>query len=226
MPLASRFEAAGEPDKLRLLLRQGTRLALLVVLPVQVVLFFRGQAFIGLWMGDQYALISGRVLQLLLLAQVFTVANSTSFNIVLGLGKHQRCALWAGSEAIANLLLSILLAHPFGLYGVALGTIIPNLVVHLRLWPNYVCDIVGVPLRQHVWQSWIRPGAAAVPFAAACYFLDHYWTAYTLPQFFLQISAILPLYVVSVVLCFWEDIRSQLSGRLKWNNQYTIMDAN
>src|SRR6266849_2560159 len=94
MPLASKYEVSGEQDKLRWLLKQGTRVAILVAWPIQIALLFRGETFIRLWMGEQYGVISGHVLQILLLSQLFTVANSTSINIILGLAKHRRCAYW------------------------------------------------------------------------------------------------------------------------------------
>ena len=78
MPLASSFEARGEQDQLRRLLIQGTRGSIVIASPIAVALFFRGHTFIQLWMGGQYEHISGRVLQILLLAQVFSIANFTA----------------------------------------------------------------------------------------------------------------------------------------------------
>ncbi|MFI5248260.1 MAG: oligosaccharide flippase family protein, partial [Nitrospirales bacterium] len=99
MPLASRFDATGDRDQLRRLLIQGTRLALLAVLPVQMALLIRGRSFIGLWMGQQYGQVSGVVLQILLVGQIFAAANSTGHNIVLGLGKFGKAAKWGIAEA-------------------------------------------------------------------------------------------------------------------------------
>jgi O-antigen/teichoic acid export membrane protein len=216
MPLASRFSASSEHDDLRRLLIQGTRITLLVALPILMTLLIRVHTFIGLWMGQQYVPISGRVLQILLVAQVFVIANSTSINIAFGLSKHRPFAFWSGAEAIANLALSILLVKRIGLYGVAVGTVIPNLVVHLILLPRYVCNIVGVRLRQYIWQCWVRPGLAVIPFAIACYLSDRYWKATTLPSLFFQIGAILPLYVLSVVFCFWKEIVLQMKNNAKY----------
>ncbi len=216
MPLASNYEASGEHEKLRWLLRQGTRVAILVAWPIQVALLFRGETFIRLWMGEQYGLISGRVLQILLLSQFFTVANSASINITLGLAKHRRCTYWAAGEAALNFCLSVLLARRIGIYGVAIGTVIPSLFVHLFLWPAYICKIVCVSVKQHLLQSWLRPALAVVPFAIACFLTDRYWPASRLIGFFLQMFAILPIYVVTVAFSFQKDIMEQLRARTKW----------
>jgi O-antigen/teichoic acid export membrane protein len=59
-PLASTYEAKGNNEDLRRLLIQGTRGALIVSLPIEIALFVRGETFISLWMGPQYAHPSGR----------------------------------------------------------------------------------------------------------------------------------------------------------------------
>jgi O-antigen/teichoic acid export membrane protein len=216
MPLASNFEARGEQEQLRRLLIQGTRGALLVALPIALALFFRGHTFIQLWMGDQYAHVSGTVLQILLVAQIFSIANFTSGNIAFGLAKHRPFALSVVSEALANLILSIFLVRRIGIYGVAWGTIIPNLLVQFVFWPRYICKLLGISVWPYLWQSWIRPFFVAVPFGVACYFTDHVWTATHLPRFFAQILALLPIYFAMFIVCFWREVDWQLRPRFGW----------
>jgi len=206
MPLASGFEARGEQDQLRRLLIQGTRASLLIALPVGVALFFRGPIFIQLWMGNQYAETSGRVLRILLLAQVFSIANFTSGNIAFGLAKHRPWALAVLAEAVTNLCLSIFLATKLGVEGVAWGTVVPNLLIQLIFWPRFICKIVGVPVGLYLWQSWARPALAVIPFALACYLSDRHWIAPHLVQFFLQIVVLLPLLCVGIVVFFWKEV--------------------
>jgi O-antigen/teichoic acid export membrane protein len=219
MPLASSYEAAREFDKLQLLLINGTRLALIVALPIQVALFFRGETFLNLWMGQQYGHTSGRVLQILLLSQVFTLANATSMNIVFGLAKHKRFAIWLAGEAVANITLSVFLARRIGIYGVAIGTMIPTLFVQIILWPRYICQVVGVPLWRYMFQGWVRPTLAVIPFGLLCFIADRYWLATKLIVFFGQIAIIVPVYLVFVALSFWKDIVGLLKMRTKWISQ-------
>jgi O-antigen/teichoic acid export membrane protein len=206
MPLASGFEARGEHDELRRLLIQGTRLALAISLPVALTLYFRGHTFIDLWMGHQYEHASSRVLQILLLSQVFSIANFTSGNIAFGIAKHRPFALAVLTESFANLVLSILLVRHIGMNGVAWGTVIPNLIVQLAFWPRYICKLLDMPVWSYLWQSWGRPALAAVPFGAACYLTDHHWTATHLVKFFLQIAAILPLFLLGLAIFFWREL--------------------
>jgi O-antigen/teichoic acid export membrane protein len=214
MPLASGFEARGEQDQLRRLLIQGTRASLLIALPVGVALFFRGPTFIQLWMGSQYGYASGRVLKILLLAQVFSIANFTSGNIAFGLAKHRPWALGVLAESVTNLGLSIFLATRMGIEGVAWGTVIPNLFVQLFFWPRFICRVIGISVGPYLWESWARPALAVIPFAAACYLSDRYWPAVHMIQFFLQIAVLLPLLLVGVAICFWKELGWRLRARL------------
>lgn len=206
MPLASSLEAEGRHDQLRDLLVQGTRSALLISLAIGLALFFRGPTFIGLWMGQQYAHTSGRILQILLVSQFFSLANATAGNIAYGLHKHQPVALWVICEGIVNLVLSIFLVRRMGLEGVAWGTVLPSLVTHILFWPGYICKILHMPLRQYFWQSWIRTAIASLPYGFACYFADRLWHPQNLFQFFAQMAALLPVFLAGIALTFGKDL--------------------
>jgi O-antigen/teichoic acid export membrane protein len=165
-------------------------------------------------MGEQYAQISARVLQILLLAQVFSIANFTSGNIAFGIAKHRPFALAVLAESLANLGLSIFLVRKIGINGVAWGTVVPNLIVQLFFWPRYICRVLDIPVWSYLWQSWARPALAAIPFGVACYVTDRYWVATHLIQFFLQIAAILPLFALGLVLFFWKEFAWQSRNTL------------
>ncbi len=209
-PLASTFEAEGSYDNLRRLVIHGTRAALIVSLPIEVALFFRGHSFIRLWMGEQYAQPSGTVMQILLLSVVFSSANTTSGGIVYGMEKHKRIALWAMAEAVANFVLSIILVRRMGIYGVAWGTTIPSVLIELLLWPSYICKLVVIPVRTYLWQTWIRTMLAVVPFGVACALAERHWPAHNLVIFFLQIAALLPLFPLSLAVVFRSEAITQI----------------
>ncbi|MGH9537135.1 MAG: lipopolysaccharide biosynthesis protein [Terriglobales bacterium] len=208
-PLASNFDAVGNFDNLRRLVIHGTRAALVIALPIEAALFFRGHTFINLWMGPQYAETSGTVMQILLLSVLFASANTTSVGIVFGMGKHKRIAFWGIGEAIANLVLSIILVRRIGIYGVAWGSAIPSVFCEVVLWPAYVSKLVAIPVRTYLWQTWIRTGLGAIPFALACAFSEHYWHPRNLLIFFLQIGVLLPLVPLTLALIFREEITVQ-----------------
>jgi O-antigen/teichoic acid export membrane protein len=214
-PLASTFEAQGSYQNLRRLVIHGTRAALLVSLPIQAALFFRGHTFIRLWMGEQYAQPSGTVMQILLLSVVFSSANTTSAGIVYGLEKHKRIALWGMIESVANLSLSVILVRRIGIYGVAWGTTIPSVIMEIVFWPPYICKLLAMPVRTYLWQAWFRTGLTVVPFALACAAAERFWPARNLLVFFLQIAALLPLLPLTLVLIFRNEVEAQVREWLR-----------
>jgi O-antigen/teichoic acid export membrane protein len=204
VPVASGFDAGGRTEQLRELLVRGTQASLLLSLPISIVMFVRGQTFIGLWMGREYGVIAGGVLQILLLNQVLTVANLTSGGIVFGLARHRPLAAWALFEAVINLLLSVVLVRKIGIYGVAWGTAIAGVICNVAFWPRYISKLLQLSVRSYLWKAWGRAALAAVPFAAACWYEEHHWQTKGLVSFFAQTIAILPIFAVAAVSLFWK----------------------
>ena len=213
LPVATNLAAQDQQDQLRRLLIQGTRAAFFVSLPIGEVLFFRGSTFIGLWMGQQYAQPSGRVLRILLLSTLALAGNRVGGNIVYGLGKHKPFALWQSCEAVANLTLSIYLVRKIGIDGVAWGTVLPSLVSQIVLWPRYLSKLLNLTVWSYFQECWIRPALATAPFCLACLWTDYYWGATSMAHFFLQIAAVLPLIPLSIILFFWKEVNWQLRSR-------------
>jgi O-antigen/teichoic acid export membrane protein len=211
LPFVSSMDARGERDQVQRFLIQGTCAVLLVALPIQVALFFRGETFIGLWMGKQYAEASGTVLRILLISQVFMIADYAGYNIAYGLSKHRPIALRMIAEAAANLILSVFLARKIGLVGVAWGTVIPGVINHLFFGPQYMCRVLNTPLRQFYYHGLLRSLLAMIPFAVSCYLVDRYWSAGNLLQFILQMMVICPFIALGVVVLFRKEVFEQWS---------------
>jgi O-antigen/teichoic acid export membrane protein len=205
VPVASGFEAGGRTEQLRQLLVRGTQASLLLSLPISIVLFVRGRTFITLWMGAEYGSLSGALLQILLVNQVFTVANLTSSGIIFGMAKHRPLARWVLFEAVTNLLLSVILVKRIGIYGVAWGTALAGVICNLVFWPRYVSKLLNLPLRWYLWKAWGYAALAAVPFGIACWYQERHWQANDLLHFFAQTTAIVPIFIVSAALLFWKQ---------------------
>jgi O-antigen/teichoic acid export membrane protein len=215
VPAASTYEAAGDTVRLSGLYRNGTRAMMSISLPILVTLMTRGRTFIGLWMGPQYVEKSGTVLIILATALFFSLSNNTAGAIAYGIEKHKMMAKWAILEAISNLTLSITLAHWYGIYGVALGTLIPSLFVHLILWPIFFSRLLGMGSARKVWEVWIPMFLAAIPFAVASYAANKYLPPANMAIFFLQTAALLPIFLVTVGFIFREYVRSYIFPRVQ-----------
>jgi peptidoglycan biosynthesis protein MviN/MurJ (putative lipid II flippase) len=166
-------------------------------------------------MGPQYGAVSGSLLQILLINQVLTVANLTSCGIVYGMAKHRPLAAWALFEAVTNLLLSVFLVQRIGIYGVAWGTAIAGVICNLVFWPRYVSKLLQLPVRSYLVKAWGYAALAAVPFAAACWYEEHYWQANNLLIFFVQTLVILPVFILAAVSLFWKEATPYRFSRLQ-----------
>jgi len=215
VPAASTYEASGDTSSLRSLYYNGTRATMAISLPILATLLIRGHSFIGLWMGPQYATTSGNVLMILATALLFSMPNGPAGAIAYGVEKHKVIAKWAIGEAIANLLLSMALAHWFGILGVAIGTLVPSLVVQLILWPRYVSHMVDVHCLEVYFKVWAPMYLTAIPFALASYAVDVFYPAHNVAIFFLQTFALLPIFFISVGLVFRGAVQRQIMPRVR-----------
>ena len=212
-PLASSLEAAGKIKELRNLLIRGTQATLVLSLPISLALLFRGRTFIGLWMGPSYMQVSGRILQILLIAQFMSVAVATAGSVMMAIGKHIGPAKFAVAEAILNVTLTLILCRWFGAYGVAWGTSIAVTLVTLAFWPSYIKRTLDIPISTYLTHGWGKAALSAVPYGIVCYFADRAWHPRSLILFFIQILITLPVYAVSLALVFPGDVRI-LYGKL------------
>jgi O-antigen/teichoic acid export membrane protein len=155
------------------------------------------------------------VLAILATAMVFSLQNTPATSIAFGIEKHKTIALWAIGEAIANLTLSIVLALKFGIYGVAIGTLVPSLAVNLLLWPRYVCHLVGIHYREVLLKVWAPVFLCAVPFAGASIAVNAFFPARNMVMFILQTMALLPIFAISVGWIFRDNLKRTILPQIK-----------
>jgi len=198
-----------------MLYKNGTRAMLMFSLPILITLTIRGHSFIGLWMGPEYSHSSGIVLVILSVALLFSFANRAASAIAFGIEKHKMGAIWAIGEGVANLSLSIILARRYGMYGVAIGTMIPSLIVNLVLWPGYIVKLVGLNYSEVLCKIWAPVFLASIPFAIATYAMDVRFPAHSLIIFALQIISVLPIFVITLGMVFRSYVCSQLFPKIR-----------
>ena len=211
-PLASSTEAKKDHALMEKIVLFGSRAGTMVVLPIALTLMIRGKTFIGLWMGPQYADLSGTVIRILSLTLFLWAANSVTGGTLLGLSKHKPIVPMLMAEGVCNLALSILLVRRMGIVGVAWGTVIPSMASTLVFWPWYIRRALGIQPLTYAVSAWVRPLLAVVPFAVATYVTERYWGADHLLTFFLQIAVVLPLALAGYWLaCLDRDQREEYS---------------
>jgi O-antigen/teichoic acid export membrane protein len=164
-PVIVRF-ATEDPARLRSAAIETTRVAFGLVAAVTVALIGFGGLLIPAWMGPGFerAVIP---LYILAIASVILVVQQPLGNVLMGGGGHRFVAFVALGEALANLLLSLLLVRSLGLIGVALGMAVPVLVANLGLLMPTACRRLQLPYWRFLVDT-ARPATIAAIPAAAC----------------------------------------------------------
>jgi O-antigen/teichoic acid export membrane protein len=212
-PSAARMDASGDLADLRRLLIVGTRMALLVALPLCLGLLFLGRQFITLWMGEEYA-GSAVLLMVLTIAQFAAMPQYVSTLVLAGMARHRLFAYAALCEGAANVALSMLLVQKMGLIGVAWGTVIPSLIINLLVVPFYTLRVLGMDFKDYFTQAYVRPLLCAAPVAVIAYGFSSlepsswFWFAAE------GIVICTVFAVMSYFVCLYSEQRAAVTARL------------
>jgi O-antigen/teichoic acid export membrane protein len=155
-PVVADIAALGETDRLRKVFLQGTRLSFAMVIPIATILSLLADPLVLWWVGPNFA-GSVPLIWILAAAVIVRVGNSTATTTLKGAGEHTFLTTANIGLALANLVLSIVLARTYGLVGVALGTLIPLSIVSVFLIFPRACRRVETDqldaYRYGVWPS-------------------------------------------------------------------------
>jgi O-antigen/teichoic acid export membrane protein len=150
MPLAARYQAAGDLAALRAVFLRWSKIALSLVLAVGLYLVALGPEFLAWWVAPRHAQASGPVLQVLMLSfLVYLPVRALCVPVLLGLGLPRPPAVGLLVMGLVNLGISVALVRPLGILGVALGTALPN-VVFAGWMLRLACRALGVPVTEYL----------------------------------------------------------------------------
>lgn len=129
MPVATRFQGSGRMDELRDVFLRWSKISFSIVLMVGLYLLVLGPEFLGWWIEPRYEAASGPVLQVLMASfLVYLPVRAVAVPVLLGLGVPRKPAIGILVMGVVNLGISVALVGSMGIFGVALGTALPNVV--------------------------------------------------------------------------------------------------
>lgn len=215
-PLISHLSALDEDNRVQYAFAAGTRLILFICFPIALTFVLLGDSFIGLWMGEEYKVLSGQVLVILALTQIVSAPHQVISSTLYGLNKHKFLAYWRIVEAILNVVISIALVNRYGIIGVAIGTAVPHMLLALIVLPPYAVRQLNMSLFDYFKQGYLRPIAAAAVFAAGCLLAKQIVQFTTFFEFFGTVLVICVVYlVVSYFMILSTNERGVVSAGLK-----------
>jgi O-antigen/teichoic acid export membrane protein len=171
MPMTTRLSTEGRWDELRQTFLKWSKVALSLSLMAGIFLMVLGPRFLGWWIDPSFEHPAGEVLQILMLSSLlFLPVRGVALPVLMGLGKPRHATIAFLATGVMNLAISVALARPLGLVGVALGTAIPNVlfaVVVLAL----ACRELSMPISTYLQYVVPRAVAGSLPaFGALLWF--------------------------------------------------------
>jgi O-antigen/teichoic acid export membrane protein len=162
-PMATKLDTQGRRGELAAVFLKWSKISLSFTLMAGVFLIVLGPRFIGWWIDPGYEQPSGVVLQILTISCfAFLPIRGVALPILMGLGKARTPTVAFLGAGVLNLILSLVLARPFGLAGVALGTAIPN-VLFAAVVLVVACRELGIGVAAYFAYVVPRAAAGAVP---------------------------------------------------------------
>lgn len=188
LPLASALNATQDRARLQDLYITGTRLTLAIFLPIATILILLAAPILHFWLGDEYTSYIP-VMAILTVASLAATSQWPAAAVLQGIARHRLLGVTAMGSGIANLVISISLIHPFGLIGVAIGTLIPTLIENWGIILPYTLQQINIRPAT-VWQNILLPAVLPViPMGMVVYGLQKVGNPYTLP-FLLLIATV------------------------------------
>jgi O-antigen/teichoic acid export membrane protein len=148
-PLFSRLHGAEDKVKLEKVFAFSTKVSLCVSVFICGVVILWGKAFIDCWMGAKYE-DAFLPMVILAVAVFLDVSQGPSVSLLYAIFEHRFYTYLNSAEGVLNLVISMLLARPMGIVGVALGTLISAMLIRVVVQPVIVCRVSGIDYRKYL----------------------------------------------------------------------------
>ncbi len=173
LPAASDLDARGDSERLRRLYLVSSKYVAVVTLPLVAFCVGSSGTLMRAWMGSSVPDLetAAWVSRILALGYLANILPGAGVSIALGKGRPD-VQMKAGILAmVSNILLTILLVFPLGLYGVALGTAI-SMFLACGWFLAAMRSVVDVRVGEVLRSAMLWPALASVPGFAVCLIAD------------------------------------------------------
>jgi O-antigen/teichoic acid export membrane protein len=217
MPYLSGLSALNDQKKIQEVYFSSSKIMVSLSLIMLIGAIMMGERFLQLWVGEQIASSAGDLILIIAAFTVLPLLNPLSNRYLTAIDKHVFLAKWQPVVALANLILSLILVYPMGIFGVALGSLIPSLFFQPILL--YVCcSHLNVSIGKyisHVFFPWIIPSLGMI---LLIFYLQNYFIINSFGLFFLvALSGTVAFFVLALFFSFNLNERLQLISLIKKN---------
>ena len=211
LPVAAGMSAHDDPQRLGAVLLKTTCFATALLCLITLPLLLLMPLFLRLWVGQDYAVHTLLLGEILVIAQFVRLTMLPFATIGFAAGQLPRMLVSPVVEGVVNLLCSVALAQAIGARGVALGTLIGAAI---GVWLHFTVslprtDCVTVSRMQLLWQGILKPIICAIPLLFGAMLLLR-WMPSPLLKVLLAVCANLALFALFWNLVFDTGGREQL----------------
>ena len=151
-PAAAALHACGDDSGLRHLLLRSSRLTFLLVTPCYLLSAVYLEPLIGLLTGMPSVPTSTWWIGQALLLTIYSsqLTSGCSKPVLMMCGEERRLLVMSLTEAAANVLLSVILVYQIGVLGVAVGTMMPTILVGWLWVLPLTLKKLGLPFKSYL----------------------------------------------------------------------------
>lgn len=161
-PAVSSSHALGDQKRIQELYIRISRLTAFIMFPFLAFLFVGAREIIRIWLGEEFVLLSSKVLRILALSYFFITATTASVTISEAVGNPKIPALFGTLGAVINLASALILIPKFGIIGAAWAFLI-NCVLTVPIFVGVVSrKIVKISIFEVLNSSYLKPAVSAL----------------------------------------------------------------
>jgi O-antigen/teichoic acid export membrane protein len=166
-PIASGMHARRRESDLSRLLIAGSKVATAIAAPFAVLLGFFGHRILELWVPDAAPDVPAGLMPLVVMDYMTSMYLWTATIILVAIGRTRLAVVLTLSELALGVVLMFVLSPHFGLNGLALASLIANLVLGMGFQIPITVRAVGTRLTTFLGTTFGRLAIAVVPAVAA-----------------------------------------------------------
>ncbi len=166
LPAASALSVHRSPEQMGQILVKCTRHSMTILLLTGIPILVMGFPGLRLWVGPDYALRSIQLLRILLLANIVRNACGVYATMVVATAQQRVATAATITEAVVNLVVSLVLVRQIGALGVAMGTLLgafAGVAVHFAVSMRYTRARIAVSRTRLLFEGILRPSSMAIP---------------------------------------------------------------
>lgn len=205
VPVFSRLDTLGNQKSLMIAFAMLTKISTAISIYIGGVLIIFGKPFLDRWIGPS-AKEAYPVLVILSVAFVLALAQYPMGNLMKGISRHGILLACNIIEALANLVLSLVMVQHYGILGVAIGTAVPMIISKLLLQPYLFCKLVALTSYASYYRNIFGPPLFTSIFVMGmCGVLITPFLKATYPALFLGVIATTPYFIAIYCLVFSKE---------------------